>query len=113
MRPSLSSAAFGVAALFMTASPALAQTIPSVYEYLEARQEAGPFVGPMVAGEGRFGFGPSGGLVYGARYGIELTGPLAFEAMTGLVDGERQVVDPSRLEGDRVVFRKTARGVAA
>ena len=97
---------FGVSVLAMGVLfpyPGRAQTIPSPFEYLERRQEVGLFFGPMSAGTGRFDYGPSGGWAYGARYAVELTGPLSFEGMTGVVDGERKVVDPSRLEGDRVI----------
>ena len=97
---------FGAAAAIVALlSPALvhAQSIPSPYTYLEERQELGVFVGYMSAGTGRFDFGPSGGNLLGVRYGIELSGPLSFEGVVQAIDGERNVVDPGREEGDRVI----------
>lgn len=104
MRPSLSSLPAAVAGLFLlVAAPASAQSIPSPYEYLERRQEIGPFVGQMSAGTGRFGYAPSGGLLYGGRYAIELSGPLSFEGLVAGTRTTREVVDPSRVEGDRIL----------
>jgi len=80
-----------------------AQTIPSPYEFIEPRQELGPAVGFMSVNTGRFGYAPSGGLILGARYAIELSGPLAFEGALTMVDATRDVVDPARVEGDRVI----------
>ena len=80
-----------------------AQTIPSPYAFVEERQEVSAFVGYMNASTGRFGYGPKGGLMYGARYAVDLSGPLSLEAMAGVVDGTRDVVSPSRPEGDRVI----------
>lgn len=82
---------------------AAAQSVPSPFEYLDRRQEIGPFSGYMSAGTGRFDYGPSGGTPLGVRYAIELTGPLALDGMVGVVDGTRNVVDPGRVEGDRVI----------
>lgn len=84
-------------------SASRAQTIPSPYTYVERRQEAGAFVGYMDAARGRFGFGPSGGMVYGGRWGLELSGPVSLEGVARLVDGTRDVINPGRVEGDRVV----------
>lgn len=92
-----------VAALSILSPPVDAQSIASPFEYLERRQEIGPFAGMMSTDEGRFGFGPSGGRAYGLRYAIELTGPLALEGRSGIVDGTRAVVDPSRLPDDRII----------
>jgi hypothetical protein len=104
MRPSFST----LGAVLVTAAVAVpmgadAQTIPSPYEYLERRQEVGLFSGWVSVEDGRFGYGPSGGTPLGARYGIELSGPLGFEGTAALIDGTRDVVDPGRAEGDRVI----------
>jgi hypothetical protein len=103
MRPPLSSLCAAVVALSLFSFPAVGQSIPSAFEYLERRQEIGPVAGIMSADGGRFGFGPSGGPVFGLRYAIELTGPVALEGLGGVVDGTRDVVDPSRLPGDRII----------
>lgn len=80
-----------------------AQTIPSPYRLVERTQEVGTFAGTADFGSGRFGFGPAGGLFAGARWGVALSGPLSFDVTAGAVSGERDVVDPSRDEGQRVV----------
>ncbi|MDH3270254.1 MAG: hypothetical protein OEN56_02915 [Gemmatimonadota bacterium] len=104
MRLSPSSALAAIAAVgFLLPRSAAGQSIPSPFEYLERRQEIGVYVGTMSAGEGRFDYGPSGGLLYGTRYAIELSGPLSLEGLLGAVDGSRNVVDPGRVEGDRVI----------
>jgi outer membrane protein with beta-barrel domain len=107
----LSTSGFGTAILAIgLVSPAFAdaQSIPSPFSYLERGQEFGIFAGYMDTGTGRFGFGPKGGPMAGARYGIELSGPLSFEGVVGYVNGERDVVDPGRLEGDRVIGQADA-----
>lgn len=91
------------------ASPTDAQTIPSPYRYIEARQELGIMAGVLDAATGRFGYGPSGGTRLAARYGVELSGPLSFEGIVGVVDGTRDVVDPGRAEGDRVIGQADSR----
>jgi hypothetical protein len=90
---------------FGVASPrsASAQSIPSPYAFIEERQEFGPFAGYMRASTGRFGYGPSGGPLFGARYGVELTGPRSREGGVGVLTGTRDVVNPARPEGDRVI----------
>lgn len=87
------------------ASPrsASAQTIPSPYAFIEERQEVGLFAGYMSAGTGRFGYGPKGGPMFGVRYGVELSGPLSLEAAVGTLRGTRDVIDPTRPAGSRVV----------
>lgn len=104
MRPSFSRPwAFVVSFALFAPSGAASQSIPSPYEYLERRQEAGLFSGYVSAETGRFGFGPSGGLQLGGRYAVELSGPLALEGHVGVISGTRDVVNPARLEGDRIV----------
>ncbi|MGE0159450.1 MAG: hypothetical protein AB7T31_08545 [Gemmatimonadales bacterium] len=80
-----------------------AQRIPSPFAFIDERQEIGPYVGYMSASTGRFGYGPSGGLMVGGRYAIDLSGPLSLEAVAGVVRGTRDVVNPARPEGDRVI----------
>jgi hypothetical protein len=84
-------------------TPVVAQSIPSPYAFVEERQEAAAFAGYVSATTGRFGFGPKGGPMYGVRYGVDLTGPISFEGGVGVLDGTRDVVSPSRPEGDRVI----------
>lgn len=63
-------AVFAASAWFTLASTSAAQTIPSPFEYLESKQEAGIFAGTMNVGSGRFGYAPEGGSIVGARYGV-------------------------------------------
>jgi len=89
-----------VAAVGLQPTPAAGQSIPSAYTYLDKKQEAGPFVGYMSAATGRFGYGPSGGTVFGGRWGVDLSGPLSFEGVAGIVSGTRDVINPGRVAGD-------------
>jgi len=104
MRFTISSvfAAFLIAALLIPGT-VLAQSIPSSFRFLDRRQEAGLFGGYMSADDGRFGYAPTGGTLLGAKYGVELAGPLALEGTVGVIDGTRSVIDPSRPEGSRVI----------
>ena len=94
---------------FLVPAFGAAQSIPSSYRYLEERQEVGLFTGLMSTGTGRFGYAPEGGTALGLRYGIELSGPLGFEGMAGVVDGTRDIVDPGRAEDDRVIGEADSR----
>ncbi len=108
MRTSLSRIFLFALATVALPAGAAGQSIPSPYKYLEQRQEIGVIGGAMSAKTGRFGYGPNGGQVYGVRYGIELSGPLALEGVTQYIVGERGVVDPGRVEGDRVIGQADA-----
>ena len=94
-----------LAGLLFTAGPPTleGQTIPSNYRFFEHRQEAGFFAGFTGQGTGRFGFGPGPGPVYGARYGIHLGGPFGLEGVFGYNPTTRDLIDPTREEGSRVV----------
>lgn len=92
-----------VAILALTPAFAAGQTIPSPFQFVETRQEAGILFGRTSAARGRFGFGPGDGLRVGARWGVELSGPLGFEAVAGVISGTRDVINPARLEGDRKI----------
>lgn len=82
--------------------------ITSPYEFIEQNQEAGVFLGHASMDAGRFGFGPSGGPLVGARWGIELSGPISFETEAGLMAGSRDVINPARAEGDRKIAEADA-----
>jgi len=91
--------------LLLAVAPATlrAQTIPSPYRFIETKQEIGLFSGYGTQGTGRFGYGPGHGLLFGGRYALRLHGPLALELSTSFFSGNRDVIDPSRLTGDRKV----------
>jgi len=80
-----------------------AQTIPSAYRFVDTRQEAGVFAGSTSAAKGRFGFGPAGGPAVGARWGIDLTGPLGFEAVASVISGTRDIINPAVVVGNRKI----------
>ena len=80
--------------------PAHAQTIPSPYRFVDTRQEIGLFASSSSVSKGRFGFGPGGGLNVGARWGIDLSGPLGFEAAAGIISGTRDIINPAKVVGD-------------
>ncbi len=80
-----------------------AQTVPSVYRFLERAQESGPFAGQVTFSTGRFGYGPKGGLLLGGRYGVHVSGPVSMEGVVGVIQSERDIVSPGRDEGDRVI----------
>ena len=61
------------------------------------------FTGSIDPDRGRFGFGLGKGLLLGGRYTLELGGPLALEGVTSLLSTSRDVVDPARPEGDRII----------
>jgi hypothetical protein len=82
--------------------PLRGQTVPSPYRFIEVRQEAGAFAGVASTGVGIFGFGPRSGNVYGARYGIDLSGPFGLEGVFTYLPTTRDVIDPRRPAGDRV-----------
>jgi hypothetical protein len=87
----------------LSAAEAGAQSVPSPFTFIEKRQEAGPIFGVVDADAGRFGYAPKGGLVYGGRWGLELSGPLSLEGVATVIDGQRDIINPGRDEGDRVV----------
>ena len=82
---------------------AAAQDIPSPYRYIENAHEAGVFAGILSPGTGQLDLGPKEGLTGGARYSIELTGPLSLEGVGRVLISERDVRDPRRVEGDQVL----------
>jgi hypothetical protein len=104
MRVCTTSRGLAAAALLaLTPGVARSQTIPSAFRFVETRQEVGVFVGSASMAKGRFGFGPSGGTEFGARWGIDLSGPLGFEAVAGMISGTRDVINPAQVVGDRGV----------
>lgn len=87
----------------LVAAPVAAQSIPSPYRFIEKGQEGGIFVGYLDADPGRFGFGPKSAPATGIRYGLELAGPLGLEGLATVIPTERDIINPARVEGDRVV----------
>ena len=77
------------------------QTVPSPYRFVETRQEGGVFVGYVEAAAGRFDLGPRSGVLYGARYAIDVSGPFGLEGAVSYAPTTRSIIDPTRPEPDR------------
>lgn len=78
------------------------QDIPSAYRYIESAHEVGIFAGILSPNTGRLDLGPKEGPTVGARYAIELTGPLSLEGVGRTLVTERNVRDPRRAEGEEI-----------
>ncbi len=61
------------------------------------------FTGSMDPDRGRFGFGLGEGFLLGGLYSLGLGCHLAIEGVTSLLKASRDVVDPARQEGDRII----------
>lgn len=85
------------------AAPSRGQEVPSPYQFIETRQEAGPFLAYLNQGTGRFGYGPKPGIAFGGRYGLHLGGPIGVEGVITYLPTTRDLIDAGRVEGDRVV----------
>lgn len=83
-------------------SAAHSQEIPSPYRYIETAHEAGVFGGILSPGTGQLDLGPKQGVAAGARYAIELSGPLSLEAVGRTLISERDVRNPRSAEGEEV-----------
>ncbi len=84
-------------------SDAAAQVVPSPYRYMEKGQEVSLFGGQLATDPGRFGFGPGDLTQLGARYSVALSNAFSLEGLASTMFGPRDVVNPNRLEGDRVI----------
>jgi len=80
-------------ALFVPAA-AEAQTIASPYRFIQGRHDVGMIVGVVQENRGSLGIAPGGGLMFGARYAIEISGPFAAELTGFLLPTERTVFTP-------------------
>lgn len=90
-----------VLAVLPTASAA--QDVPSPYRYMEKGQEVSLYAGVRDMDPGRFGFGPDDQQFVGARYAVVVSNAFSLEGMATTSFGPRDVVNPARAEGDRVV----------
>jgi len=97
-----------LAATLLLPLAAAAQSIPSPYRFIEARQEAGFFAGWVDQDPGQVGVGPGAGPIYGAKYSIELAGPMSLEGVAAANPTTREVLDPRRLEGNRLIGEEDA-----
>lgn len=103
MNPSKALLPVFVLGLLAGPGAARAQEIPSPYRYIETAQEVGIFGGILSPGTGQFDLGPKEGPAGGVRYAIELSGPFSLEGVGRTLVSERDLRDPRRAVGDRVV----------
>lgn len=94
----------------LMAAPAMAQRIDSPYRFIEGRHEAGIFVASVPGNRGTMELAPGGGTMFGARYGIELSGPFALEFGGFFLPTDRRVRVPNA-EGDGIDELGTADAV--
>lgn len=80
-----------------------AQTIPSPYRPIERGQETSVFWGAMFLANGSLDLGPKSGSLMGARYSVEASGPLFIEGLASYLPTTRDIVDPRRAVGDRII----------
>jgi len=78
-----------------TPTEAGAQTITSPYEFIEGRHEAGIFFSHVPGNRGTMELGPGDGIMMGARYSLDLSGPFALEFGGFLLPSDRRVRAPS------------------
>ena len=74
--------------------PLGAQIVPSPYEFIDARHDVEIYGGVALEDRGSLDLGPGGGPVFGARYGLHVTGPVSVEGNGYLIFTDRQVWDP-------------------
>lgn len=92
-----------LAAGLLRAGAAAAQSIPSPYRFIEKGQSLGIFAGYENADPGRFDLGPKPGLMVGARYSVEVGGPVGLDLMASAFPTRRDVINPAQLAGNRVI----------
>lgn len=95
----LSVAIFASLVAALVALPATAQTIPSPYEYIDERQEFGILVTQFGEQRGALQLGPGGGTGIGARFGLQISGPLGLEGNAAFFSTDRHVRVPDEESG--------------
>jgi hypothetical protein len=93
--------ALALAAPFLIGGSLEGQTIPSPYRFIETAQEAGPYIGTIQSSAGGLGLGPKGGALLGARYALDISGPIGLEGAVSYLPTQRDVIDPRRAPADR------------
>lgn len=73
-----------------------AQTVPSVYEYIDTRHSGGVFGGYLWMPVDDRGLLPVSAPIFGARYGIRLSGPVVGDVELGLVPTTRTIYEALR-----------------
>lgn len=89
------------------------QTIPSPYRFIESAQETSVLWGTMFLTNGSLDLGPKSGTFMGARYAVEASGPLFIEGIVSYLPTTRDIVDPRRAVGDRIIGETDVRMLMA
>lgn len=89
-------------AFFVSLLPAAAaaQRIDSPYRFVEKGQAIGLFGGYVATGQNPLELGPKSAPVFGARYGIRISGPFKAEATIGFMPSTRDAFAVDTLTGD-------------
>lgn len=90
-------------AIALTAEPAVGQTVPSPYEFVEPSQDLGAFVAYLSTNRGTVDLGPKSAALFGLQYAIRLNDPMQLGAFVAYMPGERDVIDPRAEGGPRVI----------
>ena len=109
MIPSRLPAASVLLLCLVSTGPAHAQSIPSSYRYIDNPQAASIVAGYMSLATGALALGPKSGAFLGGRYAIEAGGPVFFEGLLTYLPTRRDVIDPRRQLGDRVIGESDVR----
>ncbi len=90
---------FALVAVLLPAA-ASAQQIDSPYRFVEHGQSLGLFAGRVSTGQNPLELGPQSAPVFGARYGIRISGPFKAEATVGFMPATRDAFAVDTLAGD-------------
>ena len=74
-------------------APGVAQEIDSPYRFITSRQSINVYGGYLATGKGTLELGPQSGPLFGARYGIAISGPFTLEGDVGYFARMRAVFD--------------------
>jgi len=85
-----------------------AQDIDSPYRFVTTQQGFGLRVGYGSFGSGSLGIEPGSGPLFGLFYGVDLGGPWSFDIGGTVHFSERDVIDPTQPEEDRVIGQTDA-----
>lgn len=87
-------------ALAVDTAAAAAQSIDSPYRFLDHNQFAGGFAGYLQPSDGRIGGGPAAAPVFGASWGINVSGPFVFTVELAVAPTSRIVRDTAFVAAD-------------
>lgn len=84
-----------VVATAVMAGTAAAQRISSPYEFVERKQDLGPFAAYVLTAAGAAGLNANSGFMAGLQYSLTLSGPMQLNAFGAYWPTERDVIDPA------------------